>query len=140
MIGLFIEAGEAMDAAFWEQAYGDRESLLASVDEPDARAFIELNYGPWDRLDGDEPFLEGVGPKPPGANIFPQDLTKDAFDAGLTFLNQIRRDGECDDCGDEARLREIAVEGGDGGLVPASVCAECQARKMRALLEADDVG
>ena len=66
--------------------------------------------------------------------------TKDAFDAGLTFLNHIRRDGECDDCGDEARLREIAVEGGDGGLVPASVCAECQARKMRALLEADDVG
>ncbi|MEM8934128.1 MAG: Zn-dependent hydrolase, partial [Acidobacteriota bacterium] len=37
----------------------------------------EINYGPWDRLDDNAPFVEGVGPKPDGANFYPTDATED---------------------------------------------------------------
>ncbi len=69
MIPLLIEAAGAMDEIFWMQAYGDKEALLASVHDPDVRRFVEINYGPWDRLEGNEPFIEGVGSKPLGANF-----------------------------------------------------------------------
>ena len=80
MIPLLIEAAQAMDAAFWRQAYGDREALLASIEDPDARRFAEINYGPWDRLAGNEPFLDGVGVKPAGAAFYPTDMTKEELE------------------------------------------------------------
>ncbi len=59
MIVLMIEAAEAMDGCFWVQAYGDRESLLAGISDPALREFAEINYGPWNRLDGNKPFVDG---------------------------------------------------------------------------------
>lgn len=76
-----LEASEVMDGLFWRQAYGDREALLAGIDDPATRRFVEINYGPWDRLDGDAPFVAGVGPRPPGANFYPADMTKAEFEA-----------------------------------------------------------
>ncbi len=83
MIPPLIEAAGAMDEIFWMQAYGDKEALLASVDDPDVRRFVEINYGPWDRLAGNEPFIEGVGSKPLGANFYPPDMSKGEFDASI---------------------------------------------------------
>ena len=80
-IRLLLQAGRIMDALFWEQVYGDRDALLASVTDEATRRFVEINYGPWDRLDGDQPFVAGVGPRPPGANFYPQDMTKEEFAA-----------------------------------------------------------
>jgi len=61
--------------------YGDKEALLSGITDPATRRFVEINYGPWDRLDGDAPFVEGVGPRPPGAGFYPADMTKAEFDA-----------------------------------------------------------
>lgn len=80
-IVLLLQAGEIMDALFWKQAYGDRDGLLSTIDDPATRRFVEINYGPWDRLDGDKPFVDGVGPRPPGARFYPADMTKAEFDA-----------------------------------------------------------
>jgi len=81
MVGLFIEAAEIMDGLFWQQAYpGDRAALLARIDDPAMRRFVEINYGPWDRLAGNAPFVPGVGAKPPGAGFYPLDLTKEEFE------------------------------------------------------------
>ena len=80
MIPLLIEAARAMDAIFWRQAYGNRDSLLQSLDDPATRRYAEINYGPWDRLDNNAPFVAGVGPKPPGAGFYPADLTKEEFE------------------------------------------------------------
>ena len=77
MLPLLIEAAQAMDGVFWHQAYGDKQTLLASIDDPELRRFAEINYGPWDRLDGFAPFVEGAGPKPKGATFYPEDATKD---------------------------------------------------------------
>ncbi len=78
---LLIEAAQQMDAIFWRQAYGDPDTLLGGLADPSARRYAEINYGPWDRLDGNAPFLPGVGPKPPGAGFYPPDLTPEALEA-----------------------------------------------------------
>ncbi|MCH9034753.1 MAG: Zn-dependent hydrolase [Planctomycetes bacterium] len=80
MIPLLIEAAQEMDKAFWIQAYGDKRTLLKSITDPDTRRFVELNYGPWDRLAGNEPFVEGVGRKPLGANFYPKGMSKSDFE------------------------------------------------------------
>ena len=80
MLGLFIEAGEIMDELFWLQTYGDREALLKGISDPRAREFALQNYGPWDRLADNAPFLAGVGVKPPGAQFYPRDMTREEFD------------------------------------------------------------
>ena len=76
MIPYLIEAARAMEEVFWMQAYGDRDSLFAGLSEP-ARRYVEINKGPWDRLDGNAPFLPGTDAKSPGANLYPAGLTKD---------------------------------------------------------------
>lgn len=79
IIKLLIEAGDAMDDAFWMQAYGDKDKLLANLDEKQ-QEFAQINYGPWDRLNGNEPFVENVDAKPEGANFYPMDMTKEEFE------------------------------------------------------------
>lgn len=80
MISLLIDAAGAMEEVFWLQAYGNREQLMNSLESDEERRFAEINYGPWDRLNGNEPFVEGVGPKPLGANFYPADMTKEEFE------------------------------------------------------------
>ncbi len=81
MIPLLIEAAEAMDEVFWKEAWGDRSRLQNMIESSKVERFTEINYGPWDRLNGNEPFVEGIGPKPAGANFYPEDMTKDEFEA-----------------------------------------------------------
>ena len=77
MIGLLIDASKIMDDLFWQQAFGDKESFLKQIKDPAAQKFADINYGPWDRLDGDKPFIEGFSEKPLGANFYPHDMTKE---------------------------------------------------------------
>jgi hypothetical protein len=81
ILPLLIEAADAMDDMFWLQAYGDKDKLLSSISDPVLRKFAEINYGPWDRLDGNRPFLEGVGEKYAGAQFYPVGMTKEEFEA-----------------------------------------------------------
>ena len=83
MLPLLIDAAREQDGIYWQQAYGDREALLARVADPEMRRFVEINYGPWDRLEGDEPFLPGVGAKPAGAAYYPADMTKEEFERAV---------------------------------------------------------
>ena len=83
MIPVLIEAAQEMDAIFWQQAYGNREQLMSRIEDPDVRRFVEINYGPWDRLANNEPFVPGIGPKPPGSNLYPSDITKDEFERAV---------------------------------------------------------
>ncbi len=82
MIGILIEASQIMDDLFWRQAYGDGyQDWLASIGVDEQRHFAELNYGPWDRLNDDKPFMDGVGDKPLGANFYPTDMGKEEYEA-----------------------------------------------------------
>jgi hypothetical protein len=101
MIPLLVDASKIMDELFWKQSYGDKESFLAGIKDPATRRFADINYGPWDRLAADQPFIEGAGPKPLGARLYPADMSKQEFEAwqqegkdGLYSLVQRQDDGK----------------------------------------------
>jgi hypothetical protein len=80
MIPLLIDAAKIMDYLFWEQTLGDKEKFLGSIKDSLVRRFAEINYGPWERLNGNKPFVDGYGGKPAGANFYPKDMTKEEFE------------------------------------------------------------
>lgn len=81
MLSVLIDASEIMDDLFWQQAYGkDKQTFLDSLADPKVRQFAEINYGPWDRLDGDKAFLAGTAEKSTGAEFYPADMSKEEFE------------------------------------------------------------
>lgn len=101
MLPILIEAADKMNDLFWYEAYGDKDQLLNNVADDDTKKFININYGPWDRLNGNQPFVDGVGEKPKGANYYPKDMTKEEFEAsdaeGIASLYSfVRRNEEGD--------------------------------------------
>lgn len=80
MLSLLIDASEIMDDLFWKQAFSDEKTaFLANYDDAEITAFADINYGPWDRLNGDAAFLKGFDSKPEGAEFYPHDMTKEEF-------------------------------------------------------------
>ncbi|TMN35478.1 Zn-dependent hydrolase [Pseudoalteromonas sp. S2755] len=98
MLALLIDASVIMDDLFWQQAFGeDKATFLSKISDEKVRQFADINYGPWDRLNGDQVFLSGFEEKALGAEFYPSDITKDELNnaevkdkTGLYSL--IRRD------------------------------------------------
>jgi hypothetical protein len=80
MIPLLLEISEIMDDIFWQQTWGDKNTLLDTIKDPFAKQFAAINYGPWDRLGENKAFIAGIGEKPKGANFYPVDMTKEEFE------------------------------------------------------------
>ncbi|MDP5028894.1 MAG: Zn-dependent hydrolase, partial [Paraglaciecola sp.] len=99
MLSVLIQAASIMDDLFWRQAFGDNKSeFLASIPDPKVREFAALNYGPWDRLAGDTPFLTATEEKPLGAQFYPKDMTKEEFEQAefsdkKGLYSMVQRDG-----------------------------------------------
>ena len=96
IVSLFREAADIMDALFWKQTFGDK-SIIEDLPEGPAKAYAMINYGAWDHLDNNAPFIEGYGEKPLGCQYYPQDMTTEEFDAfedpnKLSLYTVIRRD------------------------------------------------
>jgi hypothetical protein len=81
MLPLLFEAAQIIDGIFWSQAYGDKEEFLSEIEDDATLAFAKINYGPWERLKDNKPFIDGYGKKPLGANFYPTDMTREEFDA-----------------------------------------------------------
>ncbi len=81
MLPLLLKAAKLMDDIYWIEAFGDKEELFAKDWDQYTEKFIRLNYGPWERLNDNKPFLSGYGEKPAGANFYPSDMTKTEFEA-----------------------------------------------------------
>lgn len=81
MISIFLEISDIMDDLFWKQAYGNKSKLLDTISDSYLKKFVEINYGPWERLNENKSFVEGIGEKPKGANFYPTDMTEDEFKA-----------------------------------------------------------
>ena len=98
MIALLVQASEVMNDLYWQQSWsGDRAALLAKAPDDATRALVELNFGPWDRLNEDTPLLEGIGPRPPGSTFYPTDMTKEQFEQAdlkdkTSWYTLLRRD------------------------------------------------
>ncbi|NTW23453.1 MAG: Zn-dependent hydrolase [Lentimicrobium sp.] len=96
MLPLLFEAAQLMDDIYWQQSLGNKEAFLSRISDEATRKFAEINYGPWDRLNGNNSFIKGVGEKPLGANFYPADMTKEEFDSlqnpdKLSLYTLIRR-------------------------------------------------
>ncbi len=105
MLPLLIEAADEMNELFWRQSWGDERELLDGIGDAATRRFAELNYGPWDRLADNVPFVDGIGAKPDGAQFYPHDVTKqeleqaaaaaeDGGEALTDLYTLVRRDGD----------------------------------------------
>ncbi len=81
MLKLLFAAADLMNQIYWKQTFGNKEALMENISDSNLILFAEINYGPWDRLDNNTPFIEGFGAKPDGARFYPEDMTKDEFDA-----------------------------------------------------------
>jgi len=78
MLGKLIDASKIMDDLFWQQSFQmDKQAFLSQISNEKVRQFADINYGPWDRLNGDKVFLTGFEEKPAGAQFYPEDITKD---------------------------------------------------------------
>ena len=96
IVSLFRQAGEIIDGLFWKQTFGDKTAIDALPDGP-AKAYAMINYGPWDHLDNNAPFVEGYGEKPLGCQYYPQDMTMEEWEAfddpdKLSLYTVIRRE------------------------------------------------
>ena len=80
ILPLLIQAAEIMDDLYWKQAYPQRDSLMATIKDEKTREFVNINYGPWDRLNNEKPFVAGVGAKPEGASFYPYGITKEEIE------------------------------------------------------------
>ena len=98
ILPLLFEAAKLMEDIYWMEAFGDKEELLGKDWDAYTRKFIQINYGPWERLNNNEPFLPGYGAKPAGANFYPVDMTREEFenwsDDSKTSLYTLVRRGE----------------------------------------------
>ena len=89
-----IEAARVMDALFLRQVWSGNEAMqarLAADQTPLGRArlhYFLINKGPWSRLDHNTPFIPGLSPKSGGANLYPEDATKDDIEAWLKTLSE----------------------------------------------------
>ncbi|HEY0661203.1 MAG TPA: Zn-dependent hydrolase [Lysobacter sp.] len=99
MIATLVKAADVMNELMWKQSWdGDRDALLAKAPDDATRELVRINYGPWDRLNEDTPFIEGIGARPPGGVFYPADMTKAEFDATklpdkTSNYTLLRRDG-----------------------------------------------
>ena len=83
MLPLLVDAARVMNGIFWMEAFGNRDSLMKATTDPVVRRLLDINYGPWDRLDNNAPFVLGIGPKPEGANFYPRNMTKAEFETAV---------------------------------------------------------
>ena len=92
-----LQAAWVMDGLFLRQVWAGNDAILLYLLKDDSplgherlRYFL-LNKGPWSRLDDDEAFIPGVGPKLSGANYYPAGATKEELEAWFNSLPEPER-------------------------------------------------
>lgn len=98
ILRLMFKTADIMDDLFWQQAYGAKIDLMDET-KGEAKEYAKINYGPWDRLNNEAPFINGIGSKPAGATFYPIDMTKEEFEQanikdGKSPYSIIRRNRE----------------------------------------------
>jgi hypothetical protein len=81
LIAVLFLVADIMDDIYWAQVFPDREAALASIMDENISRLFKINYGPWERLNGNLPYLSGYGPKPKGSGFYPADMSLEEFEA-----------------------------------------------------------
>jgi len=130
-----IEAARIVDDLFLKQLWSGNTKLLASLKKDTSELgrarldYFQLNKGPWSSLDNHAAFLPGVPEKKPaGANFYPEDLTKQEFEAWVKTLSPADRERAT------GFFSVIRREGGTLKAVPYSQEYEDDLKRLAALL------
>jgi hypothetical protein len=83
---VLISSTHIIDSLYRRQVWPDNEQLLARLEADSTPIgklrlrYFQINQSPWSKLDHDTPFVDGVpSSRPPGANYYPADMTKEEF-------------------------------------------------------------
>ena len=97
-IAKLAEAAGIIDRIFSRQVWSGNEALRAKLEAdrtPEGAErlhYYNINRSPWSNLDHDEPFIPGVPRiKPPCANYYPEDMTKEEFNEWAASLPEDQR-------------------------------------------------
>ncbi len=122
MLPYLFQAADIMQEIFWMETFGDKNELFSMNLEESEKKFIEINFGPWERLNGNKSFIDEYGPKPLGANFYPKDISK------AEFANWKEKT--------KTSLYTLIRRGEDGNLVsfPYHIAFEVQINKAAELL------
>ncbi len=89
-----IQASRVINHIFMNQLWSGNLAELAKLEKDSSPLgrqrlhYFWLNKSPWSDLDGHTAFLPGVPPKKlPGANFYPEDMTKDEFQSWAKTLS-----------------------------------------------------
>jgi hypothetical protein len=94
-----IEAARVLNDVFLTQMWSGNHALYAKL-RRDTTAlgkarldYFWLNKAPWSDIDGHEAFLPDVPPKKlPGANFYPEDMTREEFETWVKTLSKAERE------------------------------------------------
>ena len=88
-----FEVARIFDRLYTQQVWSGNAALRAKLEQDTSPEGLErlhyynINMSPWSNIDSDEPFIDGVPRvKPPMANYYPEDMTKDEFNAWVKKL------------------------------------------------------
>jgi len=79
MLKLLFQVADIMEELYWAQVFPDKETALNSMVNEHVIRFFKINYGPWERLNGNLPYLSDYGIKPAGSGYYPADMTQEEF-------------------------------------------------------------
>lgn len=85
MVAKLVEACRDLESIYWRQSDPDGLHLLQTLTQrarpadESLRRFLVINGSRYDLIRNNAPFV-GTAPRPPGAQLFPVDLTRDEFD------------------------------------------------------------
>lgn len=89
-----IAAAKLLDPLFLRQVWSGNAALEQKLKADNTALgrqrlhYFYINDGPWSRLDSNAPFIDGVPQeKPPQAGAYPDDMTKDEFNAWVQGLS-----------------------------------------------------
>lgn len=99
MLALLVQAADVTNSLYWQQSWGDKAALMQRIPDEETRRYAEINYGPWDRLHEDQPFVAGIGARPAGVQFYPADMGKDEFEKAdlkdkTSLYTLLRRDAQ----------------------------------------------
>lgn len=92
-----IDAAKALDVIYWKQRSNNGLELYKRLESSKKASdrellhYLKINYGPYDKSDGDKPFI-GTKPILPGATFYPEDLTKEEFERYIVAHPEVKDD------------------------------------------------
>ena len=74
VVANLIKAAKFVNIIFCKQSFDKGPAFLSTLNDSDSIAYFHINYGPWDRLENNAPFVTNVKKRPLGANFYPHDI------------------------------------------------------------------